>query len=52
MNIKDEKQLVVSLPIEIHKALKSICCDKEVSMSELIREEIHKILNKYNKPID
>lgn len=47
--IKFEKTLVIPVEMKTWAALRKISYDREVSMSELVRRGIEKIINQYKK---
>lgn len=49
---KYEKTIVIPIEKETWKSLRQISFEKEISMSQLARWAIEKIINKYEKPID
>jgi hypothetical protein len=47
-----DKTIVVPVEYDQWKALRKVSYDHEISMSQLAREAIDKVINKYNKSID
>lgn len=47
-----EKTLVIPVSLEMWKSLRKISYDQELSMSQMIRESVEKIIKKYDKTID
>lgn len=47
-----EKTIVIPIEIEMWKALRRISYEEEISMSQLTRVAIKKIINKYEKPVE
>lgn len=47
--INYEKTLVIPIEIQMWKSLRKIAFDHEISMSQLTRDAIEKIIHKYEK---
>lgn len=49
---KYEKTIVVPIKADMHKKLRKISFDHEISISQLAREAFEKIIEKYKKSVD
>ena len=47
-----EKTIVIPIEKQMWASLRKISFEKEISMSQLTRWAIEKVINKYEKPID
>lgn len=49
---KYEKTIVIPIKADMHKELRKISFDNEISISQLAREALEKIIKKYKKAVD
>lgn len=49
---ENKKTIVIPIEYEMWRSLRQISYEKEISMSQLTRWAIEKIINKYEKNID
>lgn len=49
---KNQKTLVIPVPIEMWESLRKISFETRTSMSKLARESLNKVIKKYEKSVD
>ena len=45
----ENKKIMINVPADLHKELKTMAFMEETTMTEIILKEIKKVLKKYNK---
>jgi hypothetical protein len=51
-NKKYQKTIVIPIELEMWKSLRKISFEKEVSMSQLARTSLEKVIKKFQKDVD